>query len=502
MHYFLKFPWMVKRPKTSVIFLDWSELFQSLSDLQKRIKRTAKNTRKRRNLQRLLCRTRSIQLLVVFRILQHSYSFSRQKISPRWLSYQPDYFKNLQVVDCTKLNSKDFPPGGLEMTYKFFTKRKKQLQSWNQTYPFFYFNHDLWVLCLLPVLEYRLHPANLYSRAGRIGWDAFYILCDRLASSQCQWVTTVKIFTPLNKHNKLQILKHFYLEKKFLLAWFIERNSTPLPDRVTIRSRGSIGFQSLVTAWLVNPILEYLNSRGYQTLFYAHVLLIFTPRPLFPVTKTSLTPMIFNQNLQQFTKEFLWSQELVAAVFKKGVYTKINAIQTTRVDKGFDFLGWNFSRQGGKVITKISQSNVRAHCRELNQLLKSSTQRPDEQTIIQMNKKIRNWQYYYSCAQNLNETWYFLNRWLFWRLWRWVKKRHNKQGSKWLYARYWTIERFSTSQTFKGNSQANYYSWCFRTHGVRVLQYNQSKIIHSHRSDKGNIFDISLKNRHNREATG
>ena len=447
----------------------WIKLFQDLENLQKRITRSTNTHRRQRDLQRLLRRGRSVQIIVVFRILQKYYPSNRQTIHSHWLCYKPDYLIHLKTP-----------------TIVFDSFNGTWTATRKNGYPVhhFLFYHDLWVLCLLPVLEKRLHTSNLHGRAYRRNWDAFYTICEHLRFSGCNWITALKISTPLSKSNKLQLLNTFYVEKKFLAIWFRQRTRLILPDRITAQPGGYLSFQSLVDAWLVNQLIEYLSMRGYQPLFYARVLLIFSQYSLIEFSQ----PRIMNS----YSRFYSPTRDI-----------QVHKSQSIQAEQGFNFLGWNFSRCGGRIITTISQSNLCAHCREINQLLKSSTRRPDDKTIRQLNQKIQIWQNYYGCAYHLNKTWYFLNRWLFWRIWRWVKKRHHDQSSKWLYGRYWTIRGFSFKSSNKlivGGLKAknvhnsDYYCWCFKTHDIYALHYKNQTRTRGLLPGKINVFES--KERH------
>ena len=89
-----------------------------------------------------------------------------------------------------------------------------------------------------------------------------------------------------------------------------------------------------------------------------------------------------------------------------------------------------------------------------------------DKVIIELNKKIINWQQYYAYTPELYKVWSEMNYYLFWRVWRWCKKRHKNKGSKWIYNRYWKI---------KENKK-----WIFHTNNQYLKSYSieQQPIIH------------------------
>ena len=119
---------------------------------------------------------------------------------------------------------------------------------------------------------------------------------------------------------------------------------------------------------------------------------------------------------------------------------------------GFNFLGWSFRKKQGRVIVKISRENIRSHQIDIKKFLKSARFMPIDKVIIQLNKKITNWQSYYSYTPNLYKTWSEMNYYLFWQVWRWCKKKHKNKGAKWLYKRYWFCDE-KNKWVFHANMQ-------------------------------------------------
>lgn len=103
-----------------------------------------------------------------------------------------------------------------------------------------------------------------------------------------------------------------------------------------------------------------------------------------------------------------------------------------------DFRKWLFTNQ---------LKNIRIHQKQFYKYIKQKNE-PLDQIILELNKQIHNWSYFY----NISLYSKFMNKYFFWRIWYWLKKRHQNKGSKWLYKKYWNK---STSQKwiFKSNNQ-------------------------------------------------
>jgi hypothetical protein len=61
----------------------------------------------------------------------------------------------------------------------------------------------------------------------------------------------------------------------------------------------------------------------------------------------------------------------------------------THIDEGFDFLGWNARKYGGKLLIKPSRKSVRAFLRELRKLVKEGKALKQSRLIEKLNPLIR-----------------------------------------------------------------------------------------------------------------
>jgi RNA-directed DNA polymerase len=113
--------------------------------------------------------------------------------------------------------------------------------------------------------------------------------------------------------------------------------------------------------------------------------------------------------------------------------------QKTRVvqlSEGFDFLGFNVRKYGGKLIIKPSRSSVRRIKREMRDRVKARSGAPVEQVIRSLNPLIKGWATYYRGVVS-TETFASLDHYV-WRLtWKWALRRHPKKSKAWTVDRYW-----------------------------------------------------------------
>ena len=116
-------------------------------------------------------------------------------------------------------------------------------------------------------------------------------------------------------------------------------------------------------------------------------------------------------------KHLIDSKRIYKLIFQflnqRGLMIKKNRFWIVNILSGFNFLGWSLKRKKGRVIIKISRENIKSHQIDIKKFLKSARFLPIDKVIIKLNKKIINWQSYYSYTPNLYKTWSEMNYYLY-----------------------------------------------------------------------------------------
>jgi RNA-directed DNA polymerase len=137
-----------------------------------------------------------------------------------------------------------------------------------------------------------------------------------------------------------------------------------------------------------------------------------------------------------------WLQEMGLAL--KPSKTRItHTLRTPEGKAGFDFLGFNIrsyptkrTRLGFKTIIKPSKASVKAHHRQLRELIARHKTAPQAALIKALNGVIRGWSQYFSTGCS-KETYSKADRKLVQRLRSWVRGRHPKQPRRGAARKYW-----------------------------------------------------------------
>lgn len=112
----------------------------------------------------------------------------------------------------------------------------------------------------------------------------------------------------------------------------------------------------------------------------------------------------------------------------------------THVEAGFDFLGQNVRKCGGKLLIKPSAKNVQAFLANVRETVKQHLGDSAGALIAKLNPKISGWANYHRHIV-AKETFSRVDHALFEMLWRWALRRHRNKGRRWVRDRYFRYQR-------------------------------------------------------------
>ncbi len=134
-----------------------------------------------------------------------------------------------------------------------------------------------------------------------------------------------------------------------------------------------------------------------------------------------------------------WVEQFLSV---RGVALSQAKTQITHINQGFDFLGWNFRKyvpkspyRKAKLLIKPSKKNVTAFYRKVGEIIKNSGALTQDAVIGQLNPVLKGWAQYHSPVV-AKQTFSKLDSLIFWRLWRWAKRRHSKKSADWIRKKY------------------------------------------------------------------
>nr|AYC63914.1 hypothetical protein [Flabellia petiolata] len=458
--------------KTIILFLmkiSWLIAYNKLLKIQKNIKYSEKkNARLCRNLQRLLIRSRSIQLLLINEIIKitsgvcvykqkkqlifttkniHPTALKRPRAkAPRWA---------LGHVRCPEFVVNDIQKLNITKTkYRQFLKEQIIIK--------------LWILALLPMLD------NNKSLTYQTSLQIHKTFRLYLKKPFVKYVLFCKLSNFFSEKNKYWIMSNILIEKKFLFNWLRYKNKiNPLESIL----------KKLITLHLMNslvyPFGEESLSRNLRFLEYNDILIIFLkkklnikylnnfikfyglnlqfyllenlenginflgwrfgPRcaeaPSWPTVGTLLLPTLAPFELAhggrlahsgkrlptpQCAKAALKRLPTVGALARGARSPKASAASVTSNPNTL------------KRHLSISNKSLYNNKKEIKKYLKISKNQPIDKVIYGLNIKISALKRHGGLTKRSK-----INNYLFWQIWCWLKKRHKNKNSKWLYNRYW-----------------------------------------------------------------
>lgn len=133
--------------------------------------------------------------------------------------------------------------------------------------------------------------------------------------------------------------------------------------------------------------------------------------------------------------------ELPEIVGRIGLSLSADKTRLTHIDQGFDFLGFTLRRKprAGKkpcVYTFVSDEALASAKRKVKALTtRRTTSLALHQLIRALNPILRGWAAYFRFGA-AKKTFAYLGYYTWWRVVRWIRKKHKRMGWKALYRRY------------------------------------------------------------------
>jgi len=289
----------------------------------------------------------------------------------------------------------------------------------------------LYLLALEPIAETKADPNSYGFRCGRCTADAIQQCFNTLCRGRSpQWVLEADIKGCYDHISHEWMLRHVPMDKTVLHRWlkagYIE-NRKLFPTEAGTPQGG-----------IVSPTLANLTLDGLEPLLTEHF-----PRQKWEGGKC-WSPMV---NLVRYADDFIITgssrellekevRPLVEAFLKeRGLTLSPDKTHITHIDEGFDFLGQNLRKYGGKPLVKPSQKNLHAFLEKVRGLIDANPSANQAVLIGLLNPVIRGWANYHRHSAAA-ETFHRVDHLIWQRLWQWAKRRHPKKSRQWVKDRY------------------------------------------------------------------
>jgi RNA-directed DNA polymerase len=155
----------------------------------------------------------------------------------------------------------------------------------------------------------------------------------------------------------------------------------------------------------------------------------------------------------------------------RGLSFNDSKTKVTTVTDGFDFLGYNIRRypsaKGEKLLIRPSTTALKRLRLRLRTELRRLRGANAIAVIVRLSPIIRGWANYYRNAVS-SDAYAMLDHYLFWILYKWTRRQHQKKPRRWIVSRY--FGRFNKSR--KNN-------WVFgdRESGAYLQRFAWTRIV-------------------------
>ena len=185
---------------------------------------------------------------------------------------------------------------------------------------------------------------------------------------------------------------------------------------------------------IISPTLANLTLDGLERLLKEK----FSPRRT-PSPKVNLIRYADDFVITGGTKELLEKEvkPLVEQFMRdRGLQLSPEKTCVTHIETGFDFLGQNLRKFGGKLLIQPSKKNTHTLLDKMRQIIRRNGGYSQADLIRQLNPVLRGWAFYHRCIAATRT--YKKVEWALWHsLLRWGKHRHNNKSSRWVMQKYW-----------------------------------------------------------------
>jgi RNA-directed DNA polymerase len=401
--------------------IDWVQCERQVRRLQARIVKATREGRwnKVKTLQRLLTHSFSGKALAVKRVTENQGKRTPGVDSVSWTTraarlkaigslrrrgYRP---LPLRRVYIPKANGKQRPLG-------IPTMKDRAMQA-------------LYLLALEPIAETTADPNSYGFRPKRSTADAlqqcFTTLCRGCSP---QWVLEGDIKGCFDHISHQWMLHHVPTDKAVLRRWlkagYVE-NRHLFPTEAGTPQGG-----------IISPTLANMTLDGLEVLLGQHF-----PREKWKHGKR-WRPKV---NLVRYADDFIITGDsrelledevrpLVEQFLKaRGLSLSTDKTRITHINEGFDFLGQNLRKYGGKPLAKPSKKNTRVFLEKVRAIIDTNKSVSQTRLIGLLNPVIRGWANYHRHGA-AKETFNRMDHEIWRALWQWARRRHPKKSRDWV----------------------------------------------------------------------
>jgi RNA-directed DNA polymerase len=423
--------------------INWCHVEKIVNKLQTRITKAVLQNKWNlvKRLQYLLTHSYCSKLLAVRRVTRNKGKRTCGIDGERWLT------PNSKIQAVLSLTGKRYKSNPLKRVFinKPGKKKKRPLGI-----PTMYDRamQSLYALALEPIAESLSDTRSFGFRKHRSTKDAcqqiFLCLCKKTSA---QWILEGDIKGCFDNINHEWLLANIPLEKsiltQFLKAGFVYKRH--LNPTTAGTPQGGI----------ISPILANMTLDGLEKLLMTK----YFKKGLRVNFVRYADDFIITANSEETAREI--KELIVAFLQERGLELSDAKTLITKINEGFDFLGWNFRKYNGKLLPKPSKKSIKRFLESISQTVVTGSAWSQDVLISKLNPIIRGWANYHNSVVS-SDIFRILDHKIWELLWKWAKRRHPNKHKNWIVNKYW--KRSTTRR------------WNFRTENNELLLLSKTRI--------------------------
>jgi RNA-directed DNA polymerase len=293
----------------------------------------------------------------------------------------------------------------------------------------------LYLLGLDPIVETQADYNSYGFRQHRCCADAL-VQCHRLLCKRHspEWILEGDIKACFDRIRRTWLLEHIPMNQAMLNGWL---TAGYLEKRIYHATTEGTPQGGIISPALANRTLDGLEGllqqrfgatrsarerNGVHLVRYADDFII-----------TGTSRQLLQREVQPLVAHFLSERGLELSHEKTSI---------THITDGFDFLGQNVRRySNGKVLLRPSRKNVRAFLSKIQETIQRyGGSASAGELVVRLNQQIHGWALYHRHASS-KRTYARVDDAIFWRLWRWARRRHRNKRASWVKKKYFRTYR-------------------------------------------------------------
>lgn len=299
----------------------------------------------------------------------------------------------------------------------------------------------LYALALQPAAETLADPYSYGFRLDRSCADAIarcFVCLSRKSSPR--WILEADIKSCFDRINHEWIMNNIPLDKKMLRAWLKAGywESGKLYPTLQGTPQGGV-----ISPPIMNMTLDGLEQTVAAALPTRHQLgrspAVHVVRYADDFIITGCSKELLEETVMPAIRSFL---------AKRGLNLSQEKTRITRIEDGFDFLGFNLRKyNNGKLLIRPTKDSVKGIIGKVRQIIKSHRGNDTWTLIRALNPVIRGWANFYRPVCS-SQSFAQVDNAIFKNLWNWVRRRHEHKGKRWSRQKYFRRHRTSSWSFF------------------------------------------------------